>query len=87
MSLEFKLSISLKERTLELVPDQPTYVCIVEVGCNDKTIEHSFVDGLKALEYIEKLYREWLNIIISMKRDTIQERKALKKRLGEVIKS
>lgn len=85
MSLEFNLSVLLKERTLELIPGQPKYVCIVEVNSDGKKIQHSFADGLNALKFVEGLCREWTNVIVGMKRDTITERKALEKRLGKII--
>lgn len=86
MSLQFSLAVSLKERTLELVPGHPKYVCIVEVNSDGKTVKHSFDDGLAALKYAENLCREWTNVIVGMKRDTVQQRKALEKRLGTIIK-
>ena len=80
MSLEFSLAISLKERTLELIPGKPKYVCIVTVDSNGEKVQHSFDDGLNALKYVEKLYRDWTNIIVGMKRDTVQKRKILERK-------
>lgn len=84
MSLEFKLSVHVKEGSIDpkLVAGSsgniPQYICAVDINSDGKRKLQTFNDGLSALKYTEDILRDWLNTIVGMKRDTIKKNKVLK---------